>query len=118
MNDSPRPPPVAPSADWSPMMAQYFEIKRAHPDCLLFYRMGDFYELFFEDAGKAGAALALTPTKRGKHEGQDVAMCGVPFHAADAYLARLIRQGFRVAVCEQMDAPDTKRRGPMRRAVV
>jgi len=101
------------------MMAQYFEIKRAHPDCLLFYRMGDFYELFFEDAAKASAALDITLTKRGKHDGEDVAMCGVPVHAADAYLARLIRQGFRVAVCEQMDvASDQRRRGPMRRAVV
>jgi DNA mismatch repair protein MutS len=101
------------------MMVQYLEIKRAHPDCLLFYRMGDFYELFFEDAARASAALDITLTKRGKHDGQDIAMCGVPVHAADAYLARLIRQGFRVAVCEQMDVPgDQKRRGPLRRAVV
>src|SRR6185312_2352199 len=77
----------------SPMMAQYLEIKRAHPDCLLFYRMGDFYELFFEDAAKASAALDITLTKRGKHEGADIPMCGVPVHAAEAHLARLIRQG-------------------------
>jgi len=104
------------------MMAQYLEIKRAHPDCLLFYRMGDFYELFFEDAAKASAALDITLTRRGKHEGEDIAMCGVPVHAAEAYLARLIRQGFRVAVCEQMEDPaEAKKRGgksPVRRAVV
>ena len=104
------------------MMAQYLEIKRLHPDCLLFYRMGDFFELFFEDAAKAAAALDITLTKRGKHDGEDIAMCGVPVHAAEAYLARLIRQGFRVAVCEQIEDPaEAKKRGaktPVRRAVV
>jgi DNA mismatch repair protein MutS len=93
-------------------MAQYLELKRAHPDCLLFYRMGDFYELFFDDAVAAAKALDITLTKRGKHEGDDIPMCGVPVHAADAYLARLIRQGFRVAVCEQVEDPaEAKRRG-------
>ena len=94
------------------MMAQYLEVKRAHPECLLFYRMGDFYELFFEDAVAAANALDIALTRRGKHEGEDVPMCGVPVHAADAYLARLIRRGFRVAVCEQMEDPaEAKRRG-------
>ncbi|HXQ66714.1 MAG TPA: DNA mismatch repair protein MutS [Alphaproteobacteria bacterium] len=94
------------------MMAQYLEVKRAHPDCLLFYRMGDFYEMFFEDAVKAAKALDIALTKRGRHEGADIPMCGVPVHAADAYLSRLIRQGFRVAVCEQMEDPaEARRRG-------
>jgi DNA mismatch repair protein MutS len=86
---------VAPAipADATPMMQQYLAIKRAHEDCLLFYRMGDFYELFFEDAVKASAALDITLTKRGRHEGDDIPMCGVPVHAAEGYLARLIRQG-------------------------
>ena len=95
------------------MVAQYLEIKRAHPDCLLFYRMGDFYELFFDDAVAAAEALDITLTRRGKHDGEDVPMCGVPVHAADAYLARLIRQGFRVAVCEQVEDPaEARKRGP------
>src|SRR5215469_16183912 len=83
--------PSAPS-EATPAMAQYLALKRAHPDCLLFYRMGDFYELFFADAGRAAAALDIQLTKRGKHEGADIPMCGVPVHAAEAYLARLIRQ--------------------------
>ncbi|HLI10118.1 MAG TPA: DNA mismatch repair protein MutS [Alphaproteobacteria bacterium] len=94
------------------MMAQYLEAKAAHPDCLLFYRMGDFYELFFEDAVAASKALDIILTRRGKHDGEDIPMCGVPVHAADAYLARLIRHGFRVAVCEQMEDPAAaKKRG-------
>lgn len=96
----------------TPMMAQYCEIKAANPDCLLFYRMGDFYELFFEDALVASQALGITLTKRGKHLGEDVAMCGVPYHSADSYLQRLIRLGHRVAVCEQMEDPaEAKKRG-------
>ena len=122
MNDLPQASPVPASTDATPLMVQYLDIKRAHPDCLLFYRMGDFYELFFEDAARAAAALDITLTKRGKHEGEDIAMCGVPVHAAEAYLARLIRQGFRVAVCEQMEDPaEARKRGgksPVRRAVV
>src|SRR3954462_15364066 len=94
-----------PAAGASPVMAQYFEAKARQPDALVFYRMGDFYELFFEDAGKAAAALGITLTKRGKHEGADIPMCGVPVHAADGYLSRLIRQGFKVAVCEQIEDP-------------
>ncbi len=96
----------------TPMMAQYLAIKEAHPDCLLFYRMGDFYELFFDDAAKASAALDITLTHRGKHEGRDIPMCGVPVHAAETYLSRLIRKGFRVAVCEQTEDPaEAKKRG-------
>ncbi len=97
----------------SPMIAQFLEVKRAHPDCLLFYRMGDFYELFFEDAVKAAEALDITLTKRGRYKGEDIPMCGVPVHASDGYLARLIRKGFRVAVCEQVEDPAEarKRRG-------
>ncbi|MEQ8746443.1 DNA mismatch repair protein MutS [Pyruvatibacter sp.] len=96
----------------TPMMAQYLDIKQAHDDCLLFYRMGDFYELFFDDAVKASAALDIALTKRGKHLGEDIPMCGVPVHAADAYLSRLIRKGFRVAVCEQTEDPaEAKKRG-------
>lgn len=96
----------------TPMMAQYMEIKQAHEDCVLFYRMGDFYELFFDDAVKASAALDIALTKRGKHLGEDIPMCGVPVHAADAYLSRLIRKGFRVAVCEQTEDPaEAKKRG-------
>jgi len=94
----------------TPMMAQYLAIKAEHPDCLLFYRMGDFYELFFDDAVQAAAALDITLTKRGKHLGEDIAMCGVPVHAADGYLARLIRRGFRVAVCEQTEDPAAARK--------
>lgn len=96
----------------TPMMAQYLEIKAAHRDALLFYRMGDFYELFFEDAVTAAAALDIALTKRGKHLGEDIAMCGVPVHAAEAYLLTLIRKGFRVAVCEQTEDPaEAKKRG-------
>ncbi len=96
----------------TPMMAQYLEIKNDHPDCLLFYRMGDFYELFFDDAVQASAALDITLTHRGKHEGEDIPMCGVPVHAAETYLARLIKKGFRVAVCEQTESPaEAKKRG-------
>ena len=96
----------------SPLMAQYLTIKAAYPDCLLFYRMGDFYELFFEDAAQAARALDIALTKRGEHDGQPIPMCGVPVHAAEAYLSRLIRQGFKVAVCEQVEDPaEAKKRG-------
>jgi len=94
------------------MMAQYLAIKRDHADCLLFYRMGDFYEMFFEDAVNASEALDITLTKRGKHAGQDIAMCGVPVHSHEGYLSKLIRKGFKVAVCEQMEDPaEAKKRG-------
>ncbi|MEF2073783.1 DNA mismatch repair protein MutS [Consotaella aegiceratis] len=96
----------------TPMMAQYIEIKAANPDCLLFYRMGDFYELFFDDAAEASRALGITLTKRGKHLGEDIPMAGVPIHAADDYLQKLIAQGYRVAVCEQTEDPaEAKKRG-------
>ncbi|MGM0584301.1 MAG: DNA mismatch repair protein MutS [Pseudomonadota bacterium] len=96
----------------TPMMAQYLEIKARHPDALLFYRMGDFYELFFDDAVQAAAALDIALTKRGKHLGQDIAMCGVPVHSHENYLSQLIRKGFRVAVCEQLEDPaEAKKRG-------
>ncbi len=94
------------------MMEQYIEIKAANPDSLLFYRMGDFYELFFDDAEKASAALGIVLTKRGKHQGADIPMCGVPVHAADDYLQKLIAVGFRVAVCEQIEDPaEARKRG-------
>ena len=96
----------------TPMMAQYLEIKQAHPDALLFYRMGDFYEMFFDDAVAAAEALDIALTKRGKHDGDDIPMCGVPHHAAEGYFLTLIRKGFRVAVCEQMESPaEAKKRG-------
>jgi DNA mismatch repair protein MutS len=96
----------------TPMMSQYLEIKAAHAEYLLFYRMGDFYELFFADAAKAAEALDIALTKRGKHLGEDIPMCGVPVHAAEHYLEKLIRKGFRVAVCEQVEDPaEAKRRG-------
>ena len=94
------------------MMAQYLNLKKQYQDALLFYRMGDFYELFFEDAVTASSALDIALTKRGKHLGEDVAMCGVPHHAAEGYLSTLISKGFRVAVCEQMESPaEAKKRG-------
>ncbi len=94
------------------MMAQYLEIKAQYPDALLFYRMGDFYELFFDDAVSASEALDIALTKRGKHDGDDIPMCGVPHHSAENYLLTLIRKGFRVAVCEQMESPtEAKKRG-------
>ena len=96
----------------TPMMEQYIEIKAANPDCLLFYRMGDFYEMFFEDAEMASRALGIALTKRGKHLGADIPMAGVPIHAADDYLQKLISLGFRVAVCEQLEDPaEAKKRG-------
>src|SRR5579871_555179 len=96
----------------TPMMEQYIEIKTANPGCLLFYRMGDFYELFFEDAEIAARALGIMLTKRGKHLGNDIPMCGVPVERADEYLHRLIARGHRVAVCEQLEDPaEAKRRG-------
>lgn len=115
--------PPEPAAKLTPMMAQYLGIKAdVGSEALLFYRMGDFYELFFEDAVRAAATLDIALTKRGKHAGNPIPMCGVPVHAADAYLARLIRAGFRVAVCEQTEDPaEAKKRGSksvVRREVV
>ena len=96
----------------TPFMAQYLEIKSKHADALLFFRMGDFYELFFEDAVRAAEILDITLTARGEHEGQPIPMAGVPFHSAEPYLARLIKSGERVAVCEQTESPaEAKKRG-------
>jgi DNA mismatch repair protein MutS len=112
--------PPGPGA--TPMMAQYLEIKATNPNCLLFYRMGDFYELFFEDAEIASRALGIALTKRGKHQGEDIPMCGVPVHAAGDYLHRLIKLEHKVAVCEQTEDPaEAKKRGSkavVRREVV
>lgn len=100
------------SAGHTPMMAQYLSVKAAHPDCLLFYRMGDFYELFMDDAVIASSVLDITLTKRGKTQGDDIAMCGVPFHSCEPYIARLIRAGHKVAICEQIETPEqAKKRG-------
>src|SRR5437868_12587398 len=101
-----------PAARPSPVMEQYLEIKTANPDCLLFYRMGDFYELFFADAEIASRALGIVLTKRGKHLGRDIPMCGVPIERSEEYLHRLIALGHRVAVCEQLEGPaEAKKRG-------
>ena len=111
--DASEPLPAPDDSRVTPLMEQYVEIKGAHPDHLLFYRMGDFYELFFEDAEAASRALGIVLTKRGKHRGRDIPMCGVPIHRSDEYLHRLIAQGFRVAVCEQTEDPaEAKKRGP------
>jgi DNA mismatch repair protein MutS len=118
MHSTPPAPPTAepaalePAGRVTPMMEQYLEIKAANPGLLLFYRMGDFYELFFDDAETASRALGITLTKRGKHMGEDIPMCGVPVERADDYLHRLIALGHRVAVCEQTENPvEAKKRG-------
>ena len=96
----------------TPVMAQYLEAKASQPDALVFFRMGDFYELFFEDAVVCARAIDLALTKRGKHLGQDIAMCGVPAHTAETYISRLIRKGFKVAICDQLEDPrEAKKRG-------
>lgn len=111
-----------PPVGMSPVMAQYWEVKQQYPACLLFFRMGDFYEMFFEDAVVAAKALDIALTKRGKQEGEEIPMCGVPAHTYESYLARLIQKGFKVAVCEQMEDPATAKKrgakGPLRRDVV
>ena len=107
-------PTITPAvvSEATPSMAQFLEIKTANPDSILWYRMGDFYELFFDDAVIASAVLGIVLTKRGKHLGQDIPMCGVPIHRADDYLQKLIKKGYRVAVCEQMEDPaEAKKRG-------
>ncbi|MBV9556270.1 MAG: DNA mismatch repair protein MutS, partial [Pseudolabrys sp.] len=104
--------PAAADTRVTPVMEQYIEIKANNPDCLLFYRMGDFYELFFDDAEVASKALGIVLTKRGKHKGQDIPMCGVPIHRSDEYLNKLIALGHRVAVCEQLEDPaEARKRG-------
>src|SRR6201988_4552122 len=106
-----------PQSQHTPMMQQYLRIKAQHPDILLFYRMGDFYELFYDDARRAAALLDITPTARGSSAGQPIPMAGVPFHALDSYLARLVRKGESVAICEQKGEPGSTR-GPLEREVV
>ncbi len=122
MSEPQSPPSSGDVGRVTPMMEQYLEIKAANPDSLLFYRMGDFYELFFEDAEIASRALGIVLTRRGKHLGADIPMCGVPVERADEYLHRLIALGHRVAVCEQLEDPaEARKRGPksvVRRDVV
>ena len=103
--------------EYTPMMRQYMRIKAQHPNELLFYRMGDFYELFFEDAQKASDLLDITLTARGKKEGNPIPMCGVPHHSADNYLSKLIKNGVSVAICEQVGDPQTTK-GPVERKVM
>ena len=106
----------------TPMIAQYMRVKESHPDALVFYRMGDFYEMFFEDAEVGASVLGITLTKRGKSDGDDIPMCGVPVHSVDGYLARLIGAGHRVAICEQVEDPETQKqrggKGPLKREVI
>ena len=109
-------PPEAAFSAHTPMMAQYLRIKAEHPDTLVFYRMGDFYELFFDDARKAHRLLDITLTQRGQSAGQPVIMAGVPFHSVETYLARLIKLGESVAICEQVGEVSGK--GPVERKVV
>jgi len=104
-------------SEHTPMMQQYLQIKAEYADCLLFYRMGDFYEMFFEDAVEAAKILDIALTKRGKANGADIPMAGVPWHQAENYLAKLVAAGLRVAICDQMEAP-TGKKGPVRREVV
>jgi DNA mismatch repair protein MutS len=106
-----------PASPHTPMMQQYLRIKAEHPDTLLFYRMGDFYELFYDDARKASALLDITLTSRGQSAGEPIAMAGIPYHAAESYLAKLLRQGQSVAICEQIGNPATSK-GPVERQVV
>jgi len=96
----------------TPMMKQYLTVKAAHMDCILFYRMGDFYEMFYEDAVSAANILGIALTKRGKHNGQDIPMCGIPYHASSSYIKELITAGYKVAICEQIESPEeAKKRG-------
>src|SRR5437868_10331548 len=110
MNDALRSP-------HTPVMQQYLRIKSQHPDMLLFYRMGDFYELFYDDARRAASLLDITLTARGQSAGQPIPMAGVPFHAVEGYLAKLVRKGESVALCEQIGDP-AKSKGPVERQVV
>ena len=114
--------PISPSADkafagHTPMMQQYFSIKADYPDTLVFYRMGDFYEVFFGDAEKAARLLDITLTKRGNSGGEPIAMAGVPFHSLEGYLAKLIKLGESVAICEQIGDVATSK-GPVERKVL
>src|SRR3954467_6469383 len=106
------------SAAPTPMMTQYLALKAEAEDCLLFYRMGDFFELFFDDAKVASGVLDIALTARGEHEGERIPMCGVPVHAMDGYLARLIKAGHRVAIAEQTETPEAARRRMGSKALV
>ena len=101
-----------PAGDLTPMMEQYWNLKDQYEDCLLFYRMGDFYELFADDAVTAADILDITLTARGAKKGDGIPMCGVPFHSCEGYLAKLIKAGYKVAICEQTETPEeAKARG-------
>src|SRR6478735_10510607 len=102
----------------TPMMVQYLALKREAGDCLLFYRMGDFFELFFDDAKTASAVLDIALTSRGEHDGAPIPMCGVPVHSAEGYLARLIKAGCRVAIAEQTESPESARKARGSKALV
>src|SRR5438093_10500850 len=104
-------------AKLTPMLEQYFEIKRQVPDAILVYRLGDCYEMFFEDAEKAAPSLDLVLTARGKGQEHEAPMCGVPYHAADSYIAKLIKHGFRVALCDQVEDP-AEAKGIVKREIV
>ena len=120
MAGKPTPTPATDSASTpqhTPMMQQYLGLKADHPDSLLFYRMGDFYEMFYDDAVKAARLMDITLTARGQSGGQPIPMAGVPFHAVEQYLARLVRLGESVAICEQIGDPATSK-GPVERKVV
>ena len=104
-------------AGYTPMMKQYLDIKDEYEDCLLFFRLGDFYELFFEDAKKASKELEITLTSRDGGREERVPMCGVPYHSANTYIARLVKAGYKVAICEQMEDP-AQAKGVVRREVV
>src|SRR4030042_753906 len=95
--------------DLTPLMRQYFSIKREHPEALLFFQVGDFYELFFEDAQRASAVLGIALTARGKNKGEPIPLCGVPVHALEHYLIKLVKAGFKVALCEQLEPPQPGR---------
>src|SRR3954462_5481355 len=109
--------PVDAASQHTPMMQQYLRLKAQYPDVLLFYRMGDFYELFYDDAKRAARLLDITLTARGQSAGQPIPMAGVPFHSVDGYLAKLVRRGESVAICEQIGDP-AKAKGPVERQVV
>src|SRR6201989_3042588 len=113
-------PPASIPAGATPAMAQWFAAKAEHPDALLFFRMGDFYELFFSDAEAAAAALDIVLSHRGEHNGTPIPMCGVPKHAAESYPDRLVRRGYRVAVAEQMEHPKLRAsaKTPIKREIV
>ncbi|TMH00050.1 MAG: DNA mismatch repair protein MutS, partial [Betaproteobacteria bacterium] len=114
--NAPTLPSEAPLSAHTPMMQQYLRVKAEHPDKLVFYRMGDFYEMFYDDAERASRLLDLTLTTRGASAGAPIKMAGVPYHAVDQYLAKLIRRGESVAICEQIGDPATSK-GPVERRV-